>query len=254
MPRPKLSNIPIETLKKELDRRVAKVETLKAQRDKLDREIAELEGLAAQTTSAAGRKRGPKPGRKRDPKPGRKRGPKPGRKPGPKPGRKPRTARGGVKPLGQYIRQVLTAAPGGRSIAAIEKAVIAAGYQTRAESIYNPILKVIRKGGFKKVSRGVYALGSAPAAEKAAKKTAKKAPAPAKAKGARKRKKYDQTAEQFVLALVKDKGAVSSDINKAWKAAGRTGRADNTLNKMLKAAKLKRQKIVGTKGSMYTVA
>jgi hypothetical protein len=37
-------------------------------------------------------------------------------------------------------------------------------------------------------------------------------------------------------------------------AAGRTGRADNTLNKMLKAGKLKRQKIVGTKGSMYTVA
>ncbi len=242
MPRPKLSNIPIETLKKELDRRIARVEALKAQRDKLDREIAKLEGLAVQTVS--------KPG----PKPGRKPGPKPGRKRGPKPGRKPRAARGGAKPLGQYVRQVLAGAPGGMNIAAIEKAVIVAGYQTRAESIYNPILKVIRKGGYKKVSRGVYALKSALTAAKPAKKAAKKAPAPAKAKGARKRKKYDQTAEQFVLGLVKDKGDSSSDINKAWKAAGRTGRADNTLNKMLKAGKLKRQKIVGTKGSMYTVA
>jgi hypothetical protein len=230
MPRPKLSNISIETLKKELDRRIARVEALKVQRDRLDREIAELEGLAVQTTRTAGRKRGPKPGRKR----------------GPKPGRKPRATRGGAKPLKQYIQQVMAKAPGGMSTAAIEKAVIAAGYQTRAESIYNPILKVIRKGGYRKVSRGVYAVGSAPAARKTAKK--------AKAKGAHKRKKYDQTAEQFILGLVAGKGAISSDINKAWMAAGRTGRADNTLNKMLKAGKLKRQKIVGTKGSMYTVA
>ena len=232
MPRPKLSNISIVTLKKELDRRIARVEALKVQRDKLDREIVELEGLAVKTTRKAGRKPGPKPGRK----------------PGPKPGRKPRATRGGRKPLKQYIQQVMARAPGGMSTAAIEKAVIAAGYQTRAESIYNPILKVIRKGGYRKVSRGVYAVGSGKAAKKAAKK------APAKAKGARKRKKYDQTAEQFVLGLVAGKGAISSDINKTWMAAGRTGRADNTLNKMLKAGKLKRQKIVGTKGSMYTVA
>jgi len=222
MPRPKLSNISIVTLKKELDRRIARVEALKVQRDRLNREIVELEGLAVKTTRKAGRK------------------------PGPKPGRKPRATRGGRKPLKQYIQQVMAKAPGGMSTAAIEKAVIAAGYQTAAETIYNPILKVIRKGGYRKVSRGVYAVGSAPAARKTAKK--------AKAKGAHKRKKYDQTAEQFILGLVAGKGAISSDINKTWMAAGRTGRADNTLNKMLKAGKLKRQKIVGTKGSMYTVA
>lgn len=246
MPRPKLSNITIETLKKELDRRIARVEALKAQRDKLDREIAELEGFAGQTFSTAARKPGPKPGKKR----------------GPKPGRKTRAARGGAKPLGQYIQQVLAGAPGGMSVASLEEAVIAAGYKTKAESIYNPILKVIRKGGYVKVTRGVYALASAKAAAKSARKAAKKASkkaaktsaAPVKAKGARKRKKYAQTAEQFVISLVKDKGALSSDINKAWKSAGRTGRADNTLNKMLNSGKLKRQKIVGTKGSMYTVA
>ena len=235
MPRPKLSNIPIETLKKELDRRIARVEALKAQRDRLGREIAELEGLAVKTTRKAGRKPGPKAGRK----------PRAARA-----GRKPKAARAGRKPLKQYIQQVMAKAPGGMSTAAIEKAVIAAGYRTVAETIYNPILKVIRKGGYRKVSRGVYAVGSG----KAAKKAAKKAPAPAKAKGARKRKKYDQTAEQFILGLVAGRGAISSDINKTWMAAGRTGRADNTLNKMLKAGKLKRQKIVGTKGSMYTVA
>ncbi len=234
MPRMKLSNISSETLKKELDRRVARIGSLKAQRDSLDREITELEGLAGQAISTPGRKRGPKPGRKR----------------GPKPGRKAKVARGGAKTLRQYMQQVMAGAPDGMSIAAIEKAVIAAGYQTRAESIYNPILKVIRKGEYENVSRGVYALGSASAAKKAA----KKAPAPAKVKGAGKRKKYGQTAEQFVLGLVQGKGDTSSNINKAWKAAGRTGRADNTLNKMLNTDKLKRQKIVGTKGSMYTVA
>jgi hypothetical protein len=231
MPRPKLSNIPIETLKKELDRRIARVEALKAQRDRLGREIAELEGLAVKTTRKGGRKPGPKAGRK----------PRAARA-----GRKPKAARAGRKPLKQYIQQVMAKAPGGMSTAAIEAAVIAAGYQTTAESIYNPILKVIRKGGYRKVSRGVYAVGSAPAARKTAKK--------AKAKGAHKRKKYDQTAEQFILGLVAGRGAISSDINKTWMAAGRTGRADNTLNKMLKAGKLKRQKIVGTKGSMYNVA
>jgi len=200
MPRAKLSNIPIETLKKEIAKRAAKVDKLKAQRDKLDKQIMQIEGAAGPAKKPAAKK----PGRKPGPKPGRK----PGPKPGPKPGRKPKATRGGAKPLGQYVEEVLAAATAGLSVKAIEKAVIAAGYSTKAESIYNPILKIIRKGGFEKVARGVYAA-----------KAAKKA---AKPKAARKRKKYDQTAEQFVLGLVKGKGAISSAINQAWKVAGRT--------------------------------
>jgi len=221
-------------LKKEIAKRAAKVDKLKAQRDKLDKQTRQIEGAAGPAKKPAAKK----PGRK------------PGRKPGPKPGRKPKATRGGAKPLGQYVKEVLAAAKAGLSVKAIEKGVIAAGYSTRAESIYNPILKVIRKGGFKKVARGIYAVkGAGKVAVKPA-KPAKKAPA----KAGRKRKKYDQTAEQFVLGLVKGKGAISSAINKVWQAAGRTGRADNTLNKMLKAGKLKREKIQGAKGSTYTVA
>lgn len=237
----KLSNIPIETLQKELAKRLALVDRLKAQRDMLDQQIRQLEGAAGLAMDSSPKKSAPKPGKKR----------------GPKPGRKTRTARGGAKTLGQYVAEVLAAAPAGMKINAIEQAVIKAGYVTKAETIYNPILKVIREGGFKKLTRGVYAAKATvnPLAEPVeapkAPKAAKKAP---KQKAARKRQKYAQTAEQFVLSLVKDKGAITSAINKAWQAAGRTGRADNTLNKMLKTGKLNRENIKGAKGSMYTVA
>jgi len=229
-----LANVPIETLQKELAKRLAQVEKLKAQRDILDQQIRQLEGAAGFVMESSTEKSSSKPGRK--------------------PGRKPRAGRGGAKTLGQYVAEVLAAAPAGLRINAIEQAVIKAGYVTKAESIYNPILKVIREGGFKKVARGIYASQAAgktlakPAGK--ATKAAKKA-APPKT---RKREKYAQTAEQFVLGLVKDKGAITSDINRAWQAAGRKGRADNTLNKMLKLGKLKREKLKGTKGSIYTVA
>jgi len=238
MPRAKLSNIPIETLQKELAKRLAQVDKLKAQRDMLDQQIRQLEGAAGPVMESSPMKSSPRPGRKA--------------------GRKTRAARGGAKTLGQYVAEVLVEAPAGLKINAIEQAVIKAGYVTRAESIYNPILKVIREGGFKKVARGVYASQAAgkPIARPAEKATQAPKPAKktAKAKAPRKRKKYAQTAEQFVLGLVKDNGAITSTINKAWQAAGRKGRADNTLNKMLKVGKLKRENIKGAKGSVYTVA
>jgi septal ring factor EnvC (AmiA/AmiB activator) len=101
------------------------------------------------------------------------------------------------------------------------------------------------------------ALGK-PAAVAAAPKAARRGRRPKAAKAAkplvRKRKSYPLTADQFVGKLVAGKGATTAEINKAWKQAGRTGRADNTLNKMFKAGKLKREKLKGQKGSKYTVA
>ena len=70
----------------------------------------------------------------------------------------------------------------------------------------------------------------------------------------RKRKSYPVTADQFVEKLIAGRGATTAEINRAWKQAGRTGRADNTLNKMFKAGKVKREKLKGQKGSKYTVA
>ncbi len=68
------------------------------------------------------------------------------------------------------------------------------------------------------------------------------------------RGKYSQTAEEFIAALVKSKkGIRSGDINRAWKSAGRSGKADNTLSLMVKAGKLKRAKLRGERGSQYRV-
>ncbi len=95
------------------------------------------------------------------------------------------------------------------------------------------------------------------ACRKAAKPKAKAATATksaAKATGTGKRRKYPESAEQFILGLVKGKGATSAEINAAWKKA-RTGRADNTLTKMVKAKTVKRTKLPkGQKGSTYTAA
>jgi hypothetical protein len=90
---------------------------------------------------------------------------------------------------------------------------------------------------------------------------AQAAPAPARrgrAKAApkpvRKRGTFAQTAEQFVLGLVKGKGATSAEINKAWTKAGRGNRADTTLNILSNKKKVKREKLEGQKGSLYTLA
>lgn len=234
MARPKLSDIPTETLVKELQRRQAKAEQLRIERERLDKEIEELAGAESVTGVMSAKPAGRKPrGR----------------------AKAARTARGGAKPLSQYMLEVLAGKPKGLSLPEFEKAVKAAGYPTTAKSIYNPMLKVIRKDSrFKKLARGVYALkaGAKVTPVKAAKASGK--PAKATAKKTAKRKKYDVTAEQFVLDLVKGGGATTAEINKAWAQAGRTGRADNTLNKMLKAGKLKRENLKGQRGSKYTAA
>ena len=235
MPRPKLSSISTSTLQAELQRRLAKLGDLIAQRDALDERISQLQGLAGQAPEApqAAARAGKRPGRR--------------------PGRKPKAVRATGRPLAEYVKEVLAAAPQGMGMTDIEGAVLAAGYPTKAISIYKPIMKVLPKVGAKKMARGVYSLA---AARKIARKAAKKEAAPtlAKAKAPRKRRKYAQTAEQFVLALAQGKGATTAEINQAWKGAKRVGRADNTLNKMVTAGKLKRQKLAVGKGSTYTVS
>lgn len=67
----------------------------------------------------------------------------------------------------------------------------------------------------------------------------------------RTRGSYEQTAEEFILSLAKGKGATSADINKAWHASGRRGKADNTLSLMVKKRQLKREKLESGRGSRY---
>jgi hypothetical protein len=231
-----------------------KLGKLLKQVDKLEAQIAELEPLAktmfAPTAPAA-------PAAKA----------KPGRKPGKKPAAtKAKATRAMGKSLGQYVAEVLTVAPKGLSIKAIEKAVRKAGYPTVAKNIYNPIMKVLGKGGFQKVEAGVYAVKNAiaaaaaevaaPKAPKAkAKKTAAapvtKVTAPKTSKAKRKKRgKFAKTADQFILGMIGE-GATTSQLKKAWQAEGRGGKVDNTLTLLVKKGKLKREKLADGRGSHY---
>jgi len=241
----RLSKMTISQLRAEIARRQAVLPKLQKKRavllkeiGKIDRQIQALAGQAAQPAKRKGRS--------------------------PKVSRAGASSASSGKSLVQCIRDVLGEAKGGMRVKDIVSAVEQAGYKSVAKDFYNLVAAAVRGDEFTKLGRGIYTVktdqavkqtGKARKVKKAVKTRpkagAEKAAAP---KAGRKKKQYAQTAEQFILGLVKDKGAVTSDINKAWQAAGRTGRADNTLNKMLKSSKLKRTPLKGRKGSIYTTA
>lgn len=222
MPRPKLSHISVAALQAEIKKRMSNLPKLIAQRDELNRRISELQGAKAPAAQVAPARKVPKA----------------------------KARRAGGKPLGMYVADALAAASKGLSVKEIERAVLKAGYPTAAKSIYNPIMKVLGKGGFKKVRKGVYAAASA----KAFAVSFKASLAAAKPQGRRKRGTFSQTANEFILGLIKNKGQTTAQINKAWTKAGRAGKADKTLNILSTAKKIKREKLKVGKGSTYTVA
>lgn len=92
-------------------------------------------------------------------------------------------------------------------------------------------------------------------AEAAARRGRPKGAAPKAKQGRRgKRGHYDQTAEEFILGLLKAKKQGSGEINKAWKEVGRKGTANNALTLMFKAKKIKRKEEKGARGGVYSVA
>jgi len=79
------------------------------------------------------------------------------------------------------------------------------------------------------------------------------APGAAASATPRKRGRFPHTAEQTILGLLNGKKSLAtSQINQAWKKEGRSGTADVTLGLMVKAKKLKRTKVQGQRGSMYS--
>jgi DNA-binding transcriptional regulator YiaG len=69
-----------------------------------------------------------------------------------------------------------------------------------------------------------------------------------------KRGQYKQTAEEFILSLVRSRKGISTpEINAAWSKAGRPARADYVLSKMLAAGKLKRKRIKGERSGTYSM-
>ncbi len=69
----------------------------------------------------------------------------------------------------------------------------------------------------------------------------------------RTRRRFDQTAAEFLLGLLKGRKLTTAEVNAAWKKAGRGGKADVTLMQLVKAKKLKRAKVKGGRGSRYGV-
>jgi hypothetical protein len=74
------------------------------------------------------------------------------------------------------------------------------------------------------------------------------------AKRRRRRRRFEQTADEFVLSLLRTrKNLVTSEINAAWKKSGRGNTADNTLGKLVKEKKVKRAPVKDGRGSAYTL-
>jgi hypothetical protein len=74
------------------------------------------------------------------------------------------------------------------------------------------------------------------------------------AKKVRRRKKFKTTANELVLAVIKNagaKGVTGAEISKAWRSAGRSGNAYKTLNELGKAKKFQRRPLKGKRGSLY---
>jgi DNA-binding transcriptional regulator YiaG len=70
----------------------------------------------------------------------------------------------------------------------------------------------------------------------------------------RHRGSYPQTADEFIASLVKSrKATTSAQINAAWSASRRPGKADNTLSRMVKMKRLRRMPIKEGRGSTYSV-
>jgi hypothetical protein len=227
MPRAKLSNVSLKQLVAELERRKARLAALIAQRDAMSKEIEELQSLAGVGTVAAvpeaPARRGPQPGRKR------------------------RAKRATGKPLAQYVSEALAAAKKGLRITEMEKSVLAAGYPTKAKSLYKAIGNLLAKGGFKRVAKGIYVLKGRPGRPK---KVARAISSLRKGK----RGTFSETSEEFVLGLVKGKGATTHEINKAWLDVGRGAIASPTLSNLFKARKIKREPLKDEKGFLYTLA
>ena len=80
---------------------------------------------------------------------------------------------------------------------------------------------------------------------------------PGKRRGRRRRGSFATTGEDSVLNFVAKagkKGATGAQIVKHWEKEGRGGQAYNTVTKLVKDKRLKRQNLKGQRGSVYTAA
>lgn len=75
-----------------------------------------------------------------------------------------------------------------------------------------------------------------------------------RASKSRKRGIFSQTADELILSMLKGKPMVTREVTAAWKRAGRGGKPDNTLGKLVKEKRIKRTPVKDGRGSSYTLA
>ena len=144
MPRVKLSNLPVDQLHAEIQRRLRDLPKLTRQRDELTRQIEELEGLGLAKPAAE------------EKAPAKRRGRKPGPAKGAKGGRR-RKARNAIS-LSDALTGAMKA-KGPLSVGDAMQAVQEAGYKSNSK-IFRTIVNqtLAKEKRFKKVGRGTYAL------------------------------------------------------------------------------------------------
>ena len=68
------------------------------------------------------------------------------------------------------------------------------------------------------------------------------------------RKAFKQTAQKFILRLLKGGVMTTAQLNERWARIGRGGKADKTVGELVKAGTIKRSKLKVGKGSEYGLA
>ncbi|HXE51747.1 MAG TPA: hypothetical protein VN541_01985 [Tepidisphaeraceae bacterium] len=76
---------------------------------------------------------------------------------------------------------------------------------------------------------------------------------PGRPRRRRGRQKFAVTGDDMILSLARQRGGVSThDVKRRWADEGRGGTADNSLSRLVKVGRLKRNPIPGERGSRYT--
>jgi hypothetical protein len=97
--------------------------------------------------------------------------------------------------------------------------------------------------------------GGSVASATAKKPAAAQAPAPKGKKVSRGRSQFAMSAEESILAFVKQKkNPTSAEINQHILSEGRSSSANNALGKLVREKKLKRAPIAGQRGSRYSLS
>ena len=108
-------------------------------------------------------------------------------------------------------------------------------------------------GGQRSVSSAASHSALAARAPKAAAAPAAKAPKTATKRGGR--RKFAITGDESILAFVRRKGnPTTAEIHAHWKSEGRGASADNSISRLFKEKKLKREPNKQGRGSRYSLA